>query len=172
MPQQSDSNFVVRFGSTVSARSVRHLQSNISNERDQWWGEVRQEITKSAQALNCTHVLGYREQVTIYQYVCIFTATGTAVRVQDTTQHPALVNRMKRAQSKDHLEKKAEGKESKEKPGKHMSLGHSNSFLNKKPIEPAKHHSRDDMTKADNSLSKIRETKKPGQANNFSIKDL
>ena len=83
MPQQSDSNFIVRFGSTVSARSVRRLQGIHGNERDHWWGEVRQEINKSAQALNCTHVLGYREMVTVHQYVCIFQAVGTAVRVQD-----------------------------------------------------------------------------------------
>ena len=68
-----DSRYIVRFGSAVSARSVRLLkQSSSSSEkkssadRDQWWGEIRQEIQKSAQALNCTHVLGYRELITVY----------------------------------------------------------------------------------------------------------
>lgn len=53
------------FGSTVSARSVR-LISQKTTERDSWWAELRHEIAKNAMALGCTHIMGYREQVTIF----------------------------------------------------------------------------------------------------------
>ena len=53
------------FGSTVSARSVR-LISQKTTERDSWWSELRHEITKNALSLNCTHILGYKEVVSIY----------------------------------------------------------------------------------------------------------
>jgi hypothetical protein len=53
------------FGATVSARSVR-LISLKTTERESWWAELRQEITKNAMSLNCTHIIGYREIVSIF----------------------------------------------------------------------------------------------------------
>lgn len=95
-------NYQIRFGCAVSARAVRKLQTNfyydqaqakqarltskIASEWNQWWNELRSEISKSAKQLNCTHVLGYREVVSIYQYMCIFTAYGTAVRATPARQ--------------------------------------------------------------------------------------
>ena len=80
---ENELNYAIRFGCAVSARAVRKLSgdkqyeqaqhqankkgtSKIASEWNQWWGELRQEIFKSAKQLNCTHVLGYREMVTIY----------------------------------------------------------------------------------------------------------
>lgn len=80
MPGEHAQNYGVRFGCAVSARAVRKLSSHqtyeqaqsrrltsskIASEWNQWWGELRQEIYKSAKQLNCTHVLGYREVVDI-----------------------------------------------------------------------------------------------------------
>lgn len=70
------------FGSTVSARSVR-LISQKTTERDSWWGELRHEITKNAMQLSCTHILGYREIVSIYEDVMVLNIIGTAVKISD-----------------------------------------------------------------------------------------
>jgi len=89
-----EQNFSIRFGCAVSARAVRklsshhayeqaqqkRLQSMMAAEWNQWWGELRSEINKSVKQLNCTHVLGYREEASIHHSMCIFTASGTAVR--------------------------------------------------------------------------------------------
>jgi len=57
-----------------------------TNERDYWWSEVREEISKSALALHCTHVLGYREEVNVHLDVVVLTAYGTAVKVKTSKQ--------------------------------------------------------------------------------------
>jgi hypothetical protein len=70
------------FGSTVSARSVR-LISQKTTERDTWWSELRHEITKNAFSLNCTHIIGYREVVSIYEDVMVLNVFGTAVKISE-----------------------------------------------------------------------------------------
>ena len=70
------------FGSTVSARSVR-LISQKTTERDTWWSELRHEITKNALSLNCTHIMGYREIVSIYEDVMVLNVFGTAVKISE-----------------------------------------------------------------------------------------
>ena len=56
------------FGATVSARSVKYQvrESSKSFDRDKAWSELREEIIGSTFALHCTHVLGYRETVSVY----------------------------------------------------------------------------------------------------------
>jgi hypothetical protein len=71
------------FGSIVSARSVR-LISQKTTERDSWWSELRYEITKNALSLNCTHILGYREIVSIYEDVMVLNVFGTAVKIKES----------------------------------------------------------------------------------------
>jgi hypothetical protein len=70
------------FGSTVSARSVRLLTIK-TNDRDTWWSELRDEITKDTLLLNCTHILGYREHAIIYEDVIVLSITGTAVKIKE-----------------------------------------------------------------------------------------
>ena len=70
------------FGSTVSVRSIR-LISLKTTERDSWWAELREEITKNALSMNCTHIIGYREVVSIYKDVMILNAFGTAVKIKE-----------------------------------------------------------------------------------------
>ena len=72
------------FGSTVSARSVR-LISLKPAEREIWWAELREEITKNALSMNCTHILGYREIVSIYEDVIVLNVFGSAVKILDNT---------------------------------------------------------------------------------------
>jgi hypothetical protein len=54
-----------------------------TTERDNWWSELRNEITKNATCLNCTHILGYKEVVSVYQDVMVLTAYGTGVKIKD-----------------------------------------------------------------------------------------
>lgn len=56
-----------------------------TNERDNWWAELREEIMKNAKSLNCTHILGYREIATIYEDVIIMNVFGTAVKISELT---------------------------------------------------------------------------------------
>ncbi len=77
----------IKYVSTVTARSVQLLRSKSKEEgsereRNFWWDEVRDEVCKSALALGCTHVLGYREMVVIQQDIHVMTAIGTAIKYQ------------------------------------------------------------------------------------------
>ncbi len=73
------------FGATVSARSVR-LISLKTTERDSFWSELREELTKNALSMNCTHIIGYREVVSIYEDVMILNVFGTAVKIKEIHQ--------------------------------------------------------------------------------------
>ncbi|XP_065577802.1 C2 domain-containing protein 5-like isoform X2 [Artemia franciscana] len=78
-------SFVVHIGGIVSARSVK-LLDRITNPdepetRDAWWAELRMEIRSHARTLGCTFVLGYTEQTSICDEVCILSASGTAAVV-------------------------------------------------------------------------------------------
>ncbi|XP_044741540.1 C2 domain-containing protein 5 isoform X2 [Chrysoperla carnea] len=83
-------NFIRHIGGTVSARSVKLLEriSNIEEPetRDAWWTELRMEIRSHARALACNVVLGYTEQASICDDVCVLSASGTAaiIYIQNT----------------------------------------------------------------------------------------
>ncbi|XP_043980585.1 C2 domain-containing protein 5 isoform X9 [Gambusia affinis] len=75
-------SFLVHVGGVVSARSVK-LLDRIHNPdepetRDAWWEELRQEIKSHAKALGCHAVVGYSENTSICEEVCILSASGTA----------------------------------------------------------------------------------------------
>lgn len=57
-----------------------------TTERDSWWAELREEITKNALSINCSHILGYREVVSIYQDVMVLNVFGTAVKIKEIHQ--------------------------------------------------------------------------------------
>ncbi|CAJ0964628.1 unnamed protein product [Ranitomeya imitator] len=46
--------------------------------RDAWWAEIRQEIKSHAKALGCHAVVGYSECTSIWEELCILSASGTA----------------------------------------------------------------------------------------------
>ncbi|XP_059489511.1 C2 domain-containing protein 5 isoform X3 [Neocloeon triangulifer] len=75
--------FIIRFGGMVCARSVKLLERNTEEpeSRDLWWHELRMEVRSHARALACNVVLGYREESSISDDVCILSATGTAAVV-------------------------------------------------------------------------------------------
>ena len=75
----------IQYCSIVTARSVQVLRSKLKNEgsereRLDWWYEVRDQISQTTYELNCTHVIGYREIVSIQKDIHVLTAIGTAVR--------------------------------------------------------------------------------------------
>ncbi|KAF7224538.1 transcript variant X8 [Nothobranchius furzeri] len=92
--------FLVHVGGVVSARSVKLLDrihnpalgnarsyklldwnsvtADEPETRDAWWEEIRQEIKSHAKALGCHAVVGYSENTSICEEVCILSASGTA----------------------------------------------------------------------------------------------
>uniref|UniRef100_A0AAG5CS02 C2 domain-containing protein n=1 Tax=Anopheles atroparvus TaxID=41427 RepID=A0AAG5CS02_ANOAO len=69
-------------GATVTARSVKLLERvpnpNEPETRDSWWNEIRTEVRSHARSLGCNVILGYVEQTTIDDDICVLYATGTA----------------------------------------------------------------------------------------------
>jgi hypothetical protein len=59
--------------------------STKTTERDRWWSELREEITKSALSIGCTHVLGYRETASIYEDVIVLNVFGTGCKIKDVS---------------------------------------------------------------------------------------
>ncbi|KAK6636917.1 hypothetical protein RUM43_010581 [Polyplax serrata] len=95
--------FIQHLGGTVSARSVKLLEriTNIEEPetRDAWWMELRMEVRSHARAMGCNVVIGYTENTSICDDVCVLSASGTAAlinlnaSVSETdiplpTQHP------------------------------------------------------------------------------------
>ncbi|KAK3931805.1 C2 domain-containing protein 5 [Frankliniella fusca] len=74
--------FVQSIGGTVSSRSVKLLERITNLEepetRDTWWKELRMEVRSHARALGCNVVLGYSENTSICDDVCVLSAAGTA----------------------------------------------------------------------------------------------
>lgn len=80
--QQYPPGFILHIGGLVSARSVKLLEriSNLEEPegRDAWWTEIRMEVRSHARALACNVVIGYREETSISDDVCVLNASGTA----------------------------------------------------------------------------------------------
>ncbi|XP_043670718.1 C2 domain-containing protein 5 isoform X1 [Vespula pensylvanica] len=80
--QQYPPGFVVHIGGLVSSRSVKLLEriSNLEEPegRDAWWTEIRMEVRSHARALACNVVIGYKEETSICDDVCVLNASGTA----------------------------------------------------------------------------------------------
>ncbi|XP_021942758.1 C2 domain-containing protein 5 isoform X5 [Zootermopsis nevadensis] len=74
--------FILHLGGTVSSRSVKLLERVTNLEepetRDAWWTEIRMEVRSHARALGCNVVLGYSENTSICDDVCVLSASGTA----------------------------------------------------------------------------------------------
>ena len=72
-----------RIGGCVSARAVKVITSarskeELMQERDAWWLEIRDEMKMSARSMRCNAVIGYTEYVSLYEDLCILSASGTA----------------------------------------------------------------------------------------------
>jgi hypothetical protein len=81
--------FTIRhIGCVVSARSVKLIspmkKQAMAKQRDSWWIELREEIKSHARALDCTHVIGYKETMEVQKDMCILSAVGTSAIVKST----------------------------------------------------------------------------------------
>ncbi|XP_011869811.1 PREDICTED: C2 domain-containing protein 5 [Vollenhovia emeryi] len=74
--------FILHIGGLVSSKSVKLLEriSNLEEPegRDSWWTEIRMEVRSHARALACNVVIGYKEETSICDDVCVLSASGTA----------------------------------------------------------------------------------------------
>jgi len=79
--------FVKTLCGVVCARSVKLFSSSNEEEkmeeREKWWMEIRNEIRSHMKSLSCHAVLGYTETKSIYEDVCILSASGTAAKVDE-----------------------------------------------------------------------------------------
>ncbi|EEB15002.1 conserved hypothetical protein [Pediculus humanus corporis] len=77
--------FIQHLGGTVSARSVKLLERITNLEepetRDAWWTELRMEVRSHARAMGCNVVVGYSENTSICDDVCVLSASGTAALI-------------------------------------------------------------------------------------------
>ena len=78
-------NYQIWFGASVSARSVKLINEK-TTERDAWWQELRKEMDKNAESLNCNYIIGYKESVEVFDTVMILSASGTAIKVKQKPQ--------------------------------------------------------------------------------------
>ncbi|XP_024947797.1 uncharacterized protein LOC107274679 isoform X2 [Cephus cinctus] len=100
--QQYPSGFILHIAGLVSARSVKLLEriSNLEEPegRDSWWTEIRMEVRSHARALACNVVIGYKEETSICDDVCVLSASGTAavINLHSSTQDQdnAMINRV------------------------------------------------------------------------------
>jgi len=80
-------SFVKSLCGIVCSRSVKmHSDSSSLNDmdlRDKWWIELRNEIRTQMKSLGCNAVLGYTEHKSICEDVCVLSAMGTAVVVDE-----------------------------------------------------------------------------------------
>lgn len=80
--QHYPSGFILHIGGLVSSRSVKLIEriSNLEEPegRDAWWTEIRMEVRSHARALACNVVIGYKEETSICDDVCVLSASGTA----------------------------------------------------------------------------------------------
>eukprot|EP00761_Pharyngomonas_kirbyi_P012348 gb/GECH01012375.1/.p1 GENE.gb/GECH01012375.1/~~gb/GECH01012375.1/.p1 ORF type:complete len:1018 (+),score=197.21 gb/GECH01012375.1/:1-3054(+) len=76
------SHAINRLGCVVTARSVKMVgdarRDSLTNQRDQWWNELRDEVRSHARALRCSHVIAYQETMEVKNDMAILTASGTA----------------------------------------------------------------------------------------------
>lgn len=78
------SGMVEHIGGYISARSVKVVakmksKQMISQERDAWWMELREELKANARAFHCNVILGYEEIVMYHEDVVVLSLSGTAV---------------------------------------------------------------------------------------------
>jgi hypothetical protein len=88
--QQFPIGFIKTLCSVVCARSVKlHGSSlnDITDVRDKWWTELRNEIKSQMKALNCHLVLGYTELKSICEDVFVLSAMGTAAIIDEKFYH-------------------------------------------------------------------------------------
>ena len=77
------SSTVVRVAGVVSARSVKLVSTSKNSKhaqplRDSWFSEIREEMRAHARSLGCSSVIGYIEDTSYHDELCILSALGTA----------------------------------------------------------------------------------------------
>eukprot|EP00002_Diphylleia_rotans_P010956 TRINITY_DN2172_c0_g1_i3.p1 TRINITY_DN2172_c0_g1~~TRINITY_DN2172_c0_g1_i3.p1 ORF type:complete len:846 (+),score=137.47 TRINITY_DN2172_c0_g1_i3:51-2588(+) len=73
---------IIRIGGLIGARAVKLMPSkrtDLAEDFEDWWKEIREEIQSHAKELCCYHIMGYSESFTIDRDVFVLSVTGTAV---------------------------------------------------------------------------------------------
>jgi hypothetical protein len=72
---------IATIGGYVCATSVKVFENDEKDTRETWWTELRDEIKSHAQRLQCTHVIGYTEQMSYFEGTSLLLCSGTAVEL-------------------------------------------------------------------------------------------
>lgn len=84
---------VAHIGGYICARSVKIVsrvksRQVMTQERDAWWVELREELRANARAFHCNTILGYEEEAVYHEDVALLSLYGTAVMLY--AQVPAM----------------------------------------------------------------------------------
>eukprot|EP01103_Thecamoeba_quadrilineata_P011181 TRINITY_DN2616_c0_g1_i3.p1 TRINITY_DN2616_c0_g1~~TRINITY_DN2616_c0_g1_i3.p1 ORF type:complete len:799 (-),score=194.87 TRINITY_DN2616_c0_g1_i3:125-2521(-) len=137
----------LRLGGVVLARSIKLLKKNkIHKRRDKWWLEIREEIRSHARTLGCNYVIGYEESTSIYEDVCVISASGTACKIKqaklirtDTSDLSSSVEIKEEMKAPD--DKKEEKYEKREKKTEKEDKGFDKKRKKEKRKKKSKKHS-------------------------------
>nr|CDS33970.1 C2 calcium dependent membrane targeting [Hymenolepis microstoma] len=83
-------DLIRHFGSAIAAKSVKLLDKNVSEttkSRASWWLELRTEALTRMYNVGCDALIGYREECTIYEDVCVLSVYATAVTLNQLWIH-------------------------------------------------------------------------------------
>ncbi|KAM3183722.1 hypothetical protein ACTXT7_009800, partial [Hymenolepis weldensis] len=83
-------DLIRHFGSAIAAKSVKLLEKNVAettNSRAAWWLELRTEALTRMYNVGCDALIGYREECTIYEDVCVLSVYATAVTLNQLWIH-------------------------------------------------------------------------------------
>ncbi|KAJ3415693.1 hypothetical protein HDV05_004371 [Chytridiales sp. JEL 0842] len=70
---------ILGIGGFVCATSVKMIEDDSKETREQWWGELRDEIKSHAKVLGCPIIIGYSENITMHDDLAVLFCSGTAV---------------------------------------------------------------------------------------------
>ncbi|CRG95400.1 conserved Plasmodium protein, unknown function [Plasmodium gallinaceum] len=75
-------NIKYTYGGLVASKAVKVLHQRLTEEhRDEWLLEIRDELKSNAKFLSCNAILGYKEDIYIFNDVIVLFCYGTAINI-------------------------------------------------------------------------------------------
>ncbi|CRG98795.1 conserved Plasmodium protein, unknown function [Plasmodium relictum] len=75
-------NIKYTYGGLVASKAVKVLHQRVTEDhRDEWLLEIRDELKSNAKFLSCNAILGYKEDIYIFNDVIVLYCYGTAINI-------------------------------------------------------------------------------------------
>jgi hypothetical protein len=100
---------IMGLGGFVCATSVKMIEDDSKETREQWWAELRDEIKSHAKVLRCPIIIGYSESITLHDELAVLYCSGTAVILDLTvfatppSMHPLTTEKSRVASSSNSV---------------------------------------------------------------------